>query len=51
METMTHKETQAHDFNTMRLAGLQAWLKPFSGRLQWRLTAYYALFTAVTVLV
>jgi signal transduction histidine kinase len=51
METMTYKDTQAHDLNQTQPTGLQAWLRPFSSRLQWRLTVYYALFTAVTVLV
>ncbi len=43
-------DTKAHNLRKIWPAGLQAWLRPFSGRLQWRLTAYYALFTAVTVL-
>ncbi len=51
MKTMKQNDAQAHDLNPIQPTGLQAWLKPFSGRLQWRLTAYYALFTAVTVLV
>jgi signal transduction histidine kinase len=51
MVTMTHNDTQAHTSHKNWPARLQAWLRPFSGRLQWRLTAYYALFTALTVLV
>jgi NarL family two-component system sensor histidine kinase LiaS len=51
METMTHNDTQTRNSHKIWPAGLQAWLRPFSGRLQWRLTVYYALFTALTVLV
>jgi signal transduction histidine kinase len=50
METMAHMDTQAGNSHKIGPAGLQAWLRPFSGRLQWRLTVYYALFTALTVL-